>query len=121
MKNFAMQAWKEDEGVLTFEWILLLTLLTIGIVSGLSAVRDATIDELGDVAEAMLSLDQSYTIDDPLDIDVHTIDTTAASDSGYVDTFSFTHCGRTNNGGQPVVDDCNFPVGSGGGGGGGGA
>ena len=47
---------------LTFEWILLITLLAIGIVGGLSAVRDAIIDELGDVAGAAVSVDQSYTV-----------------------------------------------------------
>ena len=66
MKNLVRQAWKEEDGVLTFEWILLLTMVTIGIVSGLSTVRDAIISELGDVAQAMLALDQSYTISFPL-------------------------------------------------------
>ena len=54
--------------VLTFEWILLITVLVIGIVGGLSAVRDAMITELGDVAEAMIALDQSYTILPPWEI-----------------------------------------------------
>lgn len=54
--------WHEEEGVLSFEWTLLLTLLTIGIVSGLTAARDAIIDELGDVAEAAQAFDQSYTL-----------------------------------------------------------
>jgi len=54
--------WHEDEGVLSFEWIMLLTLLTIGIVGGIAAARDAIIDELGDVAEAVLNIDQSYTL-----------------------------------------------------------
>lgn len=54
--------WQEDEGVLSFEWSLLVTLLTIGIVSGLSAARDAIIDELGDMAEAAQSFDQSYSL-----------------------------------------------------------
>lgn len=53
---------QEDEGVLTFEWILLITVLIIGIVGGLSATRDALITELGDVAEAAVSVDQSYTV-----------------------------------------------------------
>src|SRR5687768_12998587 len=43
---------REEDGVLSFEWVLLLTLLTIGIVSGLTAARDAIIDELGDIAQA---------------------------------------------------------------------
>ena len=52
--------WTEDDGVLSFEWTLLLTLLTIGIVSGLAGARDAIIDELGDVAEAAQAINQSF-------------------------------------------------------------
>jgi Flp pilus assembly pilin Flp len=52
--------WTEDDGVLSFEWTLLLTLLTIGIVSGLAGARDAIIDELGDVAEAAQAFNQSF-------------------------------------------------------------
>ncbi len=74
MKNVLARMWKEEDGVLSFEWVLLVTLLTIGIVSGLAGARDAIIDELGDVAQAMLALDQSYTIDFPLAVEVHTID-----------------------------------------------
>ena len=33
--------WREDEGILTFEWILLVTLLAIGIIGGIATVRDA--------------------------------------------------------------------------------
>jgi hypothetical protein len=77
--------WKEDQGVLTFEWILLLTVLVIGIVGGLSAVRDAVISELGDVAKAMTALDQSYTIINPMEVRVHTLDDDGASDSIWQD------------------------------------
>ena len=87
--------WKEDDGVLSFEWVLLVTLLTIGIVAGISAARDAIIDELGDVAQAMLSLDQSYTIDFPLNVDVHLVDATSASDSSFTDALTYTDCDRT--------------------------
>jgi Flp pilus assembly pilin Flp len=52
--------WTEEDGVLSFEWTLLLTLLTIGIVSGLAGARDAIIDELGDVAEAAQAINQSF-------------------------------------------------------------
>lgn len=66
MKYEMSRIWNDENGVLTFEWILLLTVLVIGIVGGLSAVRDAYIDELGDSAEAMASLDHSYYINAPL-------------------------------------------------------
>ena len=86
--------WKEEDGVLSFEWVMLVTLLTIGIVSGLSGARDAIIDELGDVAQAMLALDQSYTIDFPLNVDVHAIDASSASDSSFTDAALYIDCAR---------------------------
>jgi len=58
--NRLHQMWAEDDGVLSFEWTLLVTLLTIGIVSGLAGARDAIIDELGDVAEAAQAINQSF-------------------------------------------------------------
>ena len=62
MNTLPKRIWREDDGVLTFEWILLITVIVIGIVGGLSAARDAIIDELGDVAGAVVSVDQSYTV-----------------------------------------------------------
>jgi Flp pilus assembly pilin Flp len=61
LQRVLLQIWTEEDGVLSFEWTLLLTLLTLGIVSGLSAARDAIIDELGDVAQAAGAMDQSYS------------------------------------------------------------
>ena len=63
MKNFIQKCWAETDGVLSFEWTLLLTLLVIGIVSGLAGARDAIIDELGDIAHGAICLDQSYSLD----------------------------------------------------------
>ena len=62
MKRLLPQMVVNDEGALTFEWILLITLLVIGVVGGLSAARDAIITELGDVAGAAVNIDQSYTV-----------------------------------------------------------
>jgi len=49
-------------GILTFEWILLITVLVVGIVGGVSAVRDAMISEMGDVVGAATAVDQSYSV-----------------------------------------------------------
>jgi Flp pilus assembly pilin Flp len=95
MKNVLARMWKEEDGVLSFEWVLLVTLLTIGIVSGLAGARDAIIDELGDVAQAMLALDQTYTIDFPLAVLVHTATTSSASDSSFIDALNYVDCTRT--------------------------
>jgi Flp pilus assembly pilin Flp len=61
MKNILRQAWNDDAGFLTFEWTLLSVLLVLGIVAGLTATRDAFIDELSDTAEAILNFDQTYS------------------------------------------------------------
>ena len=63
MKELAKQIWRQDQGVLTFEWILLITVIVIGVVGGVSAVRDALISELGDVVAAVVHIDQSYTVE----------------------------------------------------------
>jgi Flp pilus assembly pilin Flp len=95
MKKVLARVWKEDDGVLSFEWILLVTLLTIGIVGGIAAARDAIIDEFGDVAQAMLALDQSYTIAFPLLVEVHAPSTSSASDSAFTDFALYTDCTRS--------------------------
>lgn len=107
MKCKLWNAVCEEDGSISFEWVLLFTLMTIGAVSGLTAARDAIVDEFGDVAQAMLALDHSFTIDYPLNVDVHTVDTTTASDSAFVDAQAFTDCDRTNEGfiNQPSPSD----------------
>lgn len=92
MKNSLItRIWSEEEGVLSFEWVLLLTLLTIGIVSGLSAARDAVIDELADVAQASTAIDQSFSL---AAINLPGVFTTNAST--FTDTAApVTRCNRT--------------------------
>jgi hypothetical protein len=87
--------WNDDDGVLSFEWALLITLLVLGIVGGVAAARDAVIDELGDVAQAMQALDGSYTIDFPLVFVIDGVGTGGASDSGFTDAIIYTDCSRT--------------------------
>lgn len=43
-------------GVLTLEWILIVTVLVIGVIGGLGAVRNATVAELQDLSEAIESM-----------------------------------------------------------------
>ena len=68
MRQFINKLWQEDDGVLSFEWTLLIVLVVIGIIGGLGAARDAIIDELGDLSAAVLRIDQSYSfvgLEDP--------------------------------------------------------
>lgn len=61
MQTFLQSMWREDDGVLSFEWTIIAVVVVFGIVGGLAAARDAILDELGDVAEAYLNIDQSYS------------------------------------------------------------
>jgi len=95
VKHLLRRIWKEDQGFLTFEWILLVTLLTIGIIGGIAAVRDAIIDELGDVAQAMLTVDQSFRVDPPLAITVvHAQSTSGSAGFSFKDSLQFADCSR---------------------------
>jgi len=97
--------WTEQDGVLAFEWTLLLTLLVIGIVVGVAAARDAIIDELGDTAQVMLAVDQSYHIGFPLQANVHAVNSSSASDSDFTDALTYTDCDRGILIGQDGSDD----------------
>ncbi|WP_297031508.1 hypothetical protein [Thermogutta sp.] len=55
-------------GVLTFEWVILITLLVLGVVGAYTAFRDGVIDELGDICGAVLSVDQSFETHAPDDL-----------------------------------------------------
>lgn len=94
MKRHLTNIWTEQDGALSFEWALLVTLVVIGIVAGVAATRDAIVDELGDASQAVLSLDGSYTIAYPLLLTIDGVGTGAASDSGFVDGALFVDCGR---------------------------
>src|SRR5437870_1199354 len=100
MKRLA-KIWHEDDGVLSFEWVLIVTLIVIGVVGGLCAARDAIIDELGDLAEAAQGIDQSYTLSGlSLSLTIDGIPFTAnAASSSFTETAAdqaFTDCGRAN-------------------------
>lgn len=106
MKKLLNRVWNEEDGFLSFEWVLLVTLLTFGIITGIAGARDAITDEFGDVAQAMLALDQTYTIDFPLEVIVHVATVSGMSDSSFLDNADYTDCARlTDPEGQPAETD----------------
>ena len=55
---------RRRHGILTFEWILLISLLVIGVIGGLTAVRNSLICELNDLTgciEAIACCDDDGT------------------------------------------------------------
>ncbi len=57
-----VRVWRDESGVLTLEWILLLIVLCIGVVSGLATLRDAAIYRFFNMADAVGAVNPSYTI-----------------------------------------------------------
>ena len=105
MQRLMTNMWKEEDGVLSFEWTLLLTLLTLGIVSGLSAARDSIIDELGDLAQAAGAMDQSYSFP-ALTFTFGGGTFTVAGSTFTDDAMIYTDCARTAAPvGQPAATD----------------
>lgn len=63
MKKVLRKFWNDESGfVVSVELILIATIVVIGLVSGLTMLRDSVLAELGDTANAIGSLDQSYGV-----------------------------------------------------------
>src|SRR5262249_9750517 len=62
MSNCILKLWNDDAGALiAAEWVFTATILTLGAITGLVAVRQAVIAELHDCANAFLALNCSYS------------------------------------------------------------
>jgi hypothetical protein len=62
MRNLLVRLWNDDAGALiAAEWVFVATILVLGAITGLVAVRQAVIAELHDVANALLALNQSFS------------------------------------------------------------
>jgi Flp pilus assembly pilin Flp len=54
--------WNDEAGVIiSAELVLVLTILVIGMIVGLNAVRTSVVQELGDIAEAFGIISQTYS------------------------------------------------------------
>ena len=57
-----LKLWNDDCGALiATEWVFVVTILILGIITGLVAVRQAVISELTETAQAILALNQSFS------------------------------------------------------------
>jgi hypothetical protein len=62
MSRVLAKLWCDDRGaILSSELLFMFTMLTVGTVSGLAAMRQAIVSELVETANAMLALNQSYS------------------------------------------------------------
>ena len=71
--------WRENDAVLTFEWILLISLLIIAMIAGASSIRDSLVNELSDVATGVTLINQSFSIANPPSVKGQPAQNTASS------------------------------------------
>jgi hypothetical protein len=62
MKSQPKNLWNDDAGfIVSVELVLISTIAVIGLLAGLTSVRDGVVCELSDVAGAVQDLNQSYS------------------------------------------------------------
>jgi len=62
MRKMFSKMWKDDAGIVAFEYLLVATIIGLGLVVGLYAVATGLNAELTELANAILTLDQSYQV-----------------------------------------------------------
>jgi Flp pilus assembly pilin Flp len=63
MLRLAARLWNDDAGaIIAAEYLFVATILVIGVVVGLTSVREAINSELTELANALLALSQGYVI-----------------------------------------------------------
>ena len=61
MRRLMQKLWNDDGGALiAAEWLFIVTIMVIGIVTGLATVRNAVASELVEVANAITTLDPAW-------------------------------------------------------------
>lgn len=62
MKILFARFWNEEHGaILSAEVMLVASVLVIGVIAGLSSLRDSVVTELADLSQALANLNQSYS------------------------------------------------------------
>jgi hypothetical protein len=60
--KIAFRLWSEEQGaIVAAEVMLIASVLVIGVIVGLAAVRDSVVTELADVAQALANVNQSFS------------------------------------------------------------
>ena len=61
MQNLFSQLWNDDEGIVALEYLILATILGLGLIVGITALTGALNAEYQELSVAILGLNQSYT------------------------------------------------------------
>jgi Flp pilus assembly pilin Flp len=61
MRNLFLRLWNDQDGILYAEYLILATILVLGLIVGVTAVTAALNAEFTELAQAYLNLNQSYS------------------------------------------------------------
>jgi Flp pilus assembly pilin Flp len=61
MRKLLLKLWQDDAGIVALEYLLVATVIGLGLTVGLAAVEGALDAELTELANAAQTLDQSYS------------------------------------------------------------
>ena len=61
MRKMMLKLWQDDAGIVALEYLLVATIVGLGLVVGLSNLEIALDNELTELANAITALDQSYS------------------------------------------------------------
>lgn len=63
MTPLMLRLWRDDRGaIIAMEFLLIATILIIGLIVGLASVRDSLNTELGEIGNSLLALSQGFII-----------------------------------------------------------
>jgi len=63
MRNLFAKLWADDAGIVTIEYLVLGTFLALALIVGVTSVATAVNSELQELANTILTFDQSYSSD----------------------------------------------------------
>jgi Flp pilus assembly pilin Flp len=61
MRNLMRNLWRDDEGIVALEYLLVATIIGLGLTVGLAAIEAGLDAEFTELANAVQALDQSYS------------------------------------------------------------
>ena len=97
--SLAKRFWNEEAGfIVSIELTIIATIAVLGLIVGLSSVRDAVTSELSDVAGAVQDLNQSYVVDG---IEGHSA---SVAGMNYIDVTD--HCDDPDDPNTDAADNC---------------
>jgi Flp pilus assembly pilin Flp len=61
MRQVFARLWKDEDGIVALEYLLVATIIGLGLIAGITAVRQAIVTELVELAAAITNVNQAYS------------------------------------------------------------